>query len=99
MKKNELLLNLAEDLKSLAESIIQLSENEPIEKPKVKVGKKVEKEVKLEEVRAVLAEKSQAGFTSEVKEILEKFGAKKLSEVEPKKYSDLIKVARGIGNE
>lgn len=40
-----------------------------------------EKPLTLEEVRAVLAEKSRAGHTAEVKELLNKHGADKLSEM------------------
>jgi hypothetical protein len=38
-------------------------------------------EIKLEDVRAVLAEKSRAGHTAEVRTLLQKYGAAKLSAV------------------
>jgi hypothetical protein len=44
----------------------------------------------LEEVRAVLAEKSRAGHTAEIRELLEKHGAAKLSEIDPAKYAELL---------
>lgn len=47
------------------------------------------KQITLEEVRAVLAEKSQDGFTSEVRGLLEKYGAKRLSEIDPSNYKAL----------
>ena len=40
-------------------------------------------ELKLEDVRAVLAEKSRAGHTAEVRALLKKYGAAKLSEIDP----------------
>jgi len=43
-------------------------------------------EIKLEDVRAVLAEKSRAGHTAEVRTLLKKYGAAKLSAVDPAKY-------------
>ena len=46
-------------------------------------------EVTLEEVRAVLAEKSSAGHTDEVRKFLQDFGAAKLSAVDPKDYAAL----------
>ncbi len=49
-----------------------------------------EKLLTLEEVRAVLAEKSRAGHTAEVKELLNKHGADKLSEIDPSEYPDLL---------
>lgn len=49
-----------------------------------------EKPLTLEEVRAVLAEKSRAGHTAEVKELLNKHGADKLSEIDPAEYAALL---------
>ena len=48
------------------------------------------KPLTLEEVRAVLAEKSRAGHTAEVKELLNKHGADKLSEIDPAEYPALL---------
>ena len=59
----------------------------------VKPAEKQEPEGKplaLEEVRAVLAEKSRAGHTAEVKELLNKHGADKLSEIDPSEYPALL---------
>ena len=44
----------------------------------------------LEQVRAVLAEKSRAGHTSEVKALLIKHGADKLSDIDPAEYPALL---------
>ena len=52
--------------------------------------------VTIEQVRAVMAEKSQAGFTNKVKEVLEKFGAAKLSAVKPEDYEALLTAASAI---
>lgn len=49
-----------------------------------------EKTLTLEEVRAVLAEKSRAGHTAEVKALLTKHGADKLSDIDPAKYPALL---------
>lgn len=51
-----------------------------------------------EDVRGVLASKSAAGFKKEVKELLEKFGAQQLKQVDPKDYAVLLKEAEVIGN-
>ena len=45
----------------------------------------------LEEVRAVLADKSRTGHTAEIRELLKKYGASKLSLVEPKHYEALLR--------
>lgn len=55
-------------------------------------------EIKLEDVRAVLAEKSRAGHTAEVRALLQKYGAEKLSAVDPANYEALMKDAEVIGN-
>ena len=47
----------------------------------------------LEEVRAVLADKSRAGHTAEIRELLQKYGASKLSLVDPKHYEALLREA------
>lgn len=49
-----------------------------------------EKKVTVEQIRAVLAEKSQDGKTVQIKELLKKYGAVKLSAVEEKNYSALL---------
>lgn len=52
----------------------------------------------LEDVRAVLAVKSQNGMTAEVKGLIIKYGGAKLSDVDPKHYVDLINDAEVLGN-
>ena len=49
-----------------------------------------EKPLTLGEVRAVLAEKSRSGHTEEVRELLAKHGADKLSEIDPAEYAALL---------
>lgn len=49
-----------------------------------------EKLMTLAEVRAVLAEKSRAGHTAEVRELLLKHGAEKLSDIDPAEYPSLL---------
>ena len=74
------------------------------EKPKKAGGKKAakdaeeashppapaEKPLTLEEVRMVLAEKSRAGHTAEVRALLVKHGADKLSDIDSAKYPALL---------
>lgn len=52
----------------------------------------------LTDVRAVLAEVSQSGHTTEVKKLLQKYGCKKLSEVNPEDYVQLMKDAEVLKN-
>ena len=52
--------------------------------------------ITLEEVRTVLAELSRDGKTREVKELLKKHGANKLSEVNPDEWETLLEEAAEI---
>ena len=56
-------------------------------------------ELKLEDVRAVFANKSRAGFTAQIREMLKRHGAAKLSEVDPSHYAALLAEAEGLGHE
>jgi hypothetical protein len=53
-----------------------------------------EKPVTLEAVRAVLADKSRSGLTAQVRALIEKYGASKLSEVDPGNYKALMAAPR-----
>jgi len=52
----------------------------------------------LEQVRAVLADKSRDGYTADVRALLEKYGAAKLSEINPSEYAALLAEAEVLGN-
>ena len=52
----------------------------------------------LEEVRAILAEKSRDGFTAQIRDLLQKYGASKLSEIDPGNYMALVADAEVLGN-
>lgn len=54
--------------------------------------------VTLEKVRAVLADKSRAGHTAEVRALLEKHGATRLSQVDPASYEALLADVEVLGN-
>lgn len=103
MSKVKLLLDIVSDMSSLTDSIKAYADNlekgddiaptQAQEKPKKEV-----KTVTLEQVRAVLVDKSHEGLTAEVRELLIKYGANKLSEIEPEKYADLLADAEVLGN-
>ena len=57
-----------------------------------------EPKLSLEEVRAVLADKSMAGFRDEVKALITSFGVNRLSEVPADKYKELVEQAEALGN-
>ena len=62
------------------------------------VPQETPKLVTLDEVRAALAEESRAGYTADVKALIAKYGADKLSDVDPANYEALFKESEVIGN-
>lgn len=109
MSKTKLLLDVVSDLRSLANSInsvctamtadpnesTEAKQTEPESIP-TEPPKPPKPSIKIEQVRAVLAGKSQAGKTVQVRELLVKFGASKLSEINPEVYSDLLTAAEEL---
>lgn len=49
-----------------------------------------EPELTLEQVRAVLADKARQGHNAEIRTLLQKYGAAKLSEIDPVHYKALL---------
>lgn len=45
-----------------------------------------------------MAEKSRDGFTAQIRDLLQKYGATKLSEVDPTRYGGLVVDAEVLGN-
>jgi len=79
----------------LTEAFSGNSEAEPETTPE---PVKEEPALTLEAVRAILANKSRDGFTAQIRELLQKYGASKLSEVDPAKYKALVADAEVLGN-
>ena len=63
--------------------------DKPAEEPKKEAPKAAK-------AKAEKPEKSQAGFTAQVKALLESFDANKLSAVKPEDYKDLMAAAQDI---
>ncbi len=57
-----------------------------------------EPELKLEDVRAVLADMSRKGHTAEIRALLQKYGAAKLSGVDPANCNALLKDVEELNN-
>lgn len=90
MVQNELAADTAAEEKAEPE---KKAETKPVGKTtgkKKAAAEPEEKPLTLEEVRAVLAEKSRAGHTAEVKALLTKHGADKLSDIDPAEYPALL---------
>ena len=58
-----------------------------------------QKEIQLEDVRAVLATKAKDGFKNEVRALLNAYGASSLSALDPKHFAAVLEEAGGIGND
>lgn len=78
---------LAAELARCGNALLALSKAVSGGKPETTVPAEA---VPLEKVRAVLADKSRLGHTAEVKALLQKHGAAKLSEVDPAEYAALL---------
>jgi len=63
-----------------------------------KAEPKPEPQLKLEDVRAVLADMSRKGHTAEIRALLHKYGAPKLSGIDPANYKALLKDVEGLEN-
>lgn len=106
MGRAKLLLNVVSDLRNLANSVQAIADEISGDKPSEttqaetsainKEEKAITKAVTLEQVRAVLAAKSHDGFTTEVRALLEKHGASRLSEIDPANYPALLADAEGM---
>ena len=92
------LRSAAQSLNTVADSLTALFSGSQPESSVQPESKPTSKPLTLEDVRAVLAEKSRNGHTAKVRELLEKHGAAKLSEIDPQKYAALLAEAEVLGN-
>lgn len=108
----QMLLKVVEDLRTLADSVqavcvfvtdslqeapkAQAIVEEKKQKALPEKKQKPETEITLEKVRGVMAEKSRAGFTAEVRDIIKKHGADRLSEIDPKEYPAILAEAEEL---
>lgn len=98
MNQVKLLRSVIGDIRSLADHMQALADTmedqEIINTEKPKKEELVHlKEVTLEEVRMVLADKSRSGKTVEVKELIATFGVEKLSDIDKSNYAEVLKKA------
>ena len=98
-------MRIAEGFSIVAEGLRGLAKAEGGTKEKAVKAQKVEKsetvaEVQqespatLEGIRALMAQKTQEGKSKEIKELLQKYGAAKLSAVKPEDYPALMQEAQ-----
>ncbi len=94
-----------EELRSAAAAITDAADwltrqfsGETTEEPTAAPEPEAKPAVTLEQVRAVLADKSRAGHTAAIRDLLQKYGATKLSQVDPKHYEALLRDAEVLDN-
>lgn len=95
-------------IRSLAEQLIKLidvfTDSAKIikeatdEKKVIETKKEPKKEVTLIDVRTALAKLSKEGYINDVKALLNKYGAEKLSAVNPNDYEAILKDAKVLNN-
>lgn len=86
---------IAQSFRALASSkeVVSNTEKEKPSEQKATPAEPPKPTVTIEQIRSVLAKKSQAGKTADVRELLVKFGATKLSEISQESYPELLKAA------
>ena len=93
----QMLMKVAEDIRSLADSVQALctlvTDSVQEQKPPEQAKAEALPEITLEQVRGVLADKSRNGHAAEVRAIIEKYGADRLSGIDPKDYPEVLKEA------
>lgn len=101
MSKVKLLLDVIADMKTLAGSLQVLANAlaEPETTNETKTELEPKPEITLEQVRTLLGKKSIAGYTAQVKELLRKYGADKLSGIDPGQYPALMAEAEVLRND
>lgn len=97
MSKTKLLLDVVDGLRVLADSVAAIAEammeSDAQDMPATEPAAS---SVTLEQVRAVLADASRAGKTEAVRELLGRFGADRLSAIDPPKYPELLRAAEAL---
>ncbi len=105
MTKMKLLLDVVDDMRRLADSIQTVADSivgstdaddQPDQQPTPQPEKPNAPVITIDQVRAVLAEKSGQGKTKEVKALLYKYDAGKLSGVKPEDYPALMEEAQKL---
>ena len=104
MSKTKLLLEVIQDMRTLADSLEALCDavrsNEPQPEPTESVEEFETKDSKptftFEEVRATLAKKSKDGKSADVRALINRYGATKLSDIKQDDYSDVMQEAEAM---
>ena len=91
----EAIIGIADTLAGMFSS--HAAEEEPPKKPAKKAAAEQPKAPAFEEVRHRMTMIAQAGFSAEIKALITKYGAKKLSDIDPSQYEGLLAEADALG--
>ena len=99
------MLKVVQDLRSLSDSVQAvcdavtegLSEEQQPKTIEAKPAVEEKPSISLEQIRSVLAEKSQTGHKAEVRAIIGKYGASILSDINESDYAAIMKELEVIG--
>lgn len=98
----ETLASLAAELETCGQTLLKLAEalraKEETLAPEPQKNEPGSTKLTLEEVRKVAADKSRQGFTEEVRNLIHRYGAEKLSGLDAAKYEAFLKDLEVMGH-
>lgn len=98
----ETLASLAAELETCGKTLLKIAEAMKIKEeaptPEPPKNEVVPKKLTLEEVRKVAADKSRQGFTEEVRNLIYRYGAEKLSGLDAAKYEAFLQDLEVMGH-
>lgn len=86
-----------ETIIGIADALAGMFSSPAEEEPPKKAAKEELKVLTLEDVRHQMTVIAQSGFSAEVKALITKYGARKLSDIDPSQYESLLKEADALG--
>ena len=88
----------AATINDVANTLVEMFSGDPHTGGADEPADPAEPQLTLEQVRAVLADKSRKGHTAEIRTLLQKYGASKLSGIDPANYEALLAEVGVLGN-
>lgn len=86
-----------ETIIGIADALAGMFSSPAEEDPPKKAAKEEPKVLTLEDVRHQMTVIAQSGFSAEVKALITKYGARKLSDIDHSQYESLLKEADALG--
>lgn len=100
--KEETLVKVSGELETCGKALLKLAEalraKEETLAPEPQKNEPGSTKLTLEEVRKVAADKARQGFTDEVRRLIQKYGADKLSSMDPEKYEAFLNDLEVMGH-